>query len=152
MNTITVLFTRRRWNAISWLIRWAVPRSRFALSLSSHCMVLAGDTVYEATMLHGVRRVPREVAMHGQHLVKMTQYQVPRPSAGLEWLDAQVGKPYDWGGAFGLSLAPDRRWSDASAWYCYELAAAALHAAGRPAFADLNHIGETALMSIAPEI
>lgn len=150
MRTITVLFTRRRWNPVSWLIRWAMPRSRFALGLSSHAIILDGDTCYEATMLHGVRAVPKYVALAGQVLVKETHYQVPDPAAGIAWVRSQVGRPYDFRGAFGLALAPDRAWAEDDCWFCYELAGAVLKHAGRPVFANLSHVGETALMAINP--
>lgn len=150
MSIITVVFTRRKWNPISWLIRWAVPRSRFALSLSSHCIVVQGATAYEATMLHGVREVPLEVALEGQTIVKTTHYQVPNAHAGIAFAHNEVGASYDWGGALGMGLAPGRDWADPSSWYCYEFAAAILRAAGRPVFAELSHVGEVALMSINP--
>lgn len=150
MDRITVLFTRRRWNIGSWLIRWAVPRSRFALALSSHCMIVDGDDVYEATMLHGVRKVNRFTALQDQIIVKETRYQVPDAKAGVAWLGEQVGSPYDWDGALGLALTPGRDWKQANKWFCYELAAGALQAAGRPVFENLTHVGETALMAINP--
>ena len=149
-DRITVLFTRRKWNPVSWLIRFVVPRSRFALAMSSHCIVDAGDKMYEAHMLHGVREVDRATALNGQSIVKETCYQVPNAAAGIEWAAGQVGKGYDWGGAFGLGLAPYRDWSEDDKWYCYELAAGVLRAAGRDVFANLTHVGETALMAINP--
>lgn len=150
MNTIRVIFTRRKWNPVSWLIRWACPRSRFALALSSHCIVDAGIAVYEAHMLHGVRCVDREVALKGQTVVKQTDYQVPDTLAGLKWASSQIGARYDWPGALGLGLTPGRDWKQDDKWFCYEFAAAVLHASGRPVFANLTHVGETALMSINP--
>lgn len=175
-DRITVLFTRRARSPISWLIRWAVPRSRFALALSSHCLIDAGEVLYEATMLYGVREVDRATALHGATVVTRTSYQVPDAVAGLAWAKAQVcryvpnpprwlparvrafcgavlkmiNSNYDWHGAIGLGLSPYRNWSDESAWYCYEFAAGVLRAAGRPVFAQLSHIGETALMAIDP--
>jgi hypothetical protein len=150
MNTITVLFTRRTWNPISWLIRWAVPRSRFALALSSHCIIDVGEVLYEAHMLHGVREVNRATALKGQTIVKETRYQVPDAAVGIAWAAAQVGAPYDWPGAIGLGLTPGRDWAQDDKWFCYEFAAGVLRAAGRPVFANLTHIGETALMAINP--
>lgn len=150
MDQITALFTRRRFNPVSWLIRWAVPRSRFALSLSSHCIIDAGDFLYEASMLHGVRKVDRATALKGQTIVKETRYQVPDATAGIAWLDQQIGAPYDWPGALGLGLTPYRDWGQEDKWFCYELAAGVLRAAGRPVFANLTHVGETALMAINP--
>jgi len=152
MQTITLIFTRRKWNPISWLIRWAVPRSRFALALSSHCIIDAGDAVYEAHMLHGVRTTDRATATSGLMIVKEIRYQVPDADAGIAWLKKQVGLPYDWGAALGLGLSPYRDWTQNDKWYCYELAAGALRASGRPVFADIAHVGETALMAINPEL
>jgi uncharacterized protein YycO len=149
-DRITLLFTRRRFNPVSWLIRWAVPRSRFAFGLSSHCIVDAGDKMYEAHMLHGVRQVDRATALKGQTIVKATHYQVPDAAAGLEWAAGQIGKSYDWPGALGLGLTPGRDWGQDDKWFCYEFAAAVLRAAGRDVFENLTHIGETALMAINP--
>jgi hypothetical protein len=147
---VTVIFTKRRWNLLSWLIRWSVPRSRFAFSLSSHCLIDVGDTVIEASMLYGVRETPRDVALKGATIVKITNYQVPDPAAGIAWARAQIGAPYDWRGAMGLGLAPFRNWAQEDKWFCFELAAGVLRAAGRPVFSNLSHIGETALTAINP--
>lgn len=175
MNTINVLFTRRPLNPISWAIRWGMPRSRFALALSSHAIVDFGDVCYEATMTHGVRKLPRELALQGQTVVRQARYEVSSRSAALAWADSQlcVYKPsapawlgkrigeaycaaqlilrsnYDWGGAIGLGLAPDRDWAEAGKWFCYEFAAAVLRAAGGPKFGNVSHIGETALLAVA---
>lgn len=150
MSAITVLFTTRRFNPISWLIRWAVPRSRFALSLSSHCIVADGMTAYEATMLHGVRRTDLATALKGSILIDKRVYGVPDAAAGLAFAEAQVGKSYDWPGALGLGLTPGRDWKQDDKWFCYEFAAAVIHASGRPIFASLTNVGETALMAINP--
>ena len=150
MNSITLVFTARRWNPISWLIRWAVPRSRFALSLSSHCMIECDSVIYEASMTHGVRCVGREEALAGATVVGRIHYTVPDAKAGLDWAAAQCGKPYDWRGAIGLGLTPYRDWTEDDSWYCYELCAGALRAAGRDEFTNLRHVGETALMAIKP--
>lgn len=150
MNTITLVFTARRWNPVSWLIRWAVPRSRFAMGLSSHCLIERDSIVYEANMLHGVRWAPREVALAGCTVVKRISYAVPDAEAGLNWALQQCGKAYDWRAALGLGLTPYRDWAEDDRWYCYELAAGALRAAGRDEFGNLQHIGEIALMAIKP--
>lgn len=150
MGYITVIFTKRKFNPISWLIRWAVPRSRFALSLSSHCLIDDGDVIYEANMLHGVRGVDRDTAMAGLTVVKITHYQVPDRLAGIAWAKRQCGAPYDWPGAIGLGLTPSRDWKQADKWFCYEYAAGILLGAGRPLFENLTHVNETALMAINP--
>lgn len=151
MSTITIIFTLRRWNLISWLIRWVMPRSRFALALSSHAIVVGPDQCYEATMLYGVRPVDFVRALEGQTIVRTIRFQVPDVMAGIAWVEAQCGKGYDWRGAFGLGLAPGRNWAEGDCWFCYELAAGVLQAAGRPVFANLSHVGETALMAINPD-
>ncbi|MGZ9027387.1 MAG: hypothetical protein ACXW2U_08955 [Telluria sp.] len=150
MSRLTVVFTRRRWNPVSWLIRWAMPRSRFSFALSSHAILVDGDDCYEATMLHGVRKVARAVALKNQIIVKETHYSVPDAAAGIQWAAGQVGTPYDFRGAFGLAFAPGRDWAQEDCWFCYEFVAAVLRSAGRPVFANLSHVGETALMAINP--
>lgn len=175
MDEISILFTYRRRNAVSWLIRWAMPRSRFAFALSSHAIVYAGGRCFEATMLHGVREVERSTALDGQTVVRERRYAVPDLAAGLRWARTQLctyeadpprwlpaplqsacaavlrilHNNYDFEGALGLGLAPDRDWASEDAWWCYEFAAGFLRAAGRPVFADLAHVGETALLAIA---
>jgi hypothetical protein len=151
MDTLTVVFTSRRWNPVSWLIRWAVPRSRFALSLSSHAIILDGETAYEANMLHGCRKTDKATALKGLTVQRQVDYPVPDKAAALDWLGTQCvpGKPYDWGGALGLGLSPYRDWAQDDRWYCYELAAGALRAGGLDVFPCLSHIGETALLAIA---
>lgn len=152
MDYITLHFTRRPWNPISFAIRWAMPRTRFALALSSHAIVQIGDWCYEATMLHGVRKVSAKVALKGQLLVRSVHYEVVDLTAATKFADDQVGAGYDFQGAFGLPMAPDRNWEDPSSWFCYELAAAILRAAGRPVGVHLSHVGETALLSISPQL
>jgi len=150
MSTITVIFTKRQWNPVSWLIRWAVPRSRFALALSSHCLIVDGDHVIEANMIHGVRRVPTEVGMAGLTVVKTVDYSVQDAEAGLVWGRLRDGEKYDYPGAFGIAIRVDRDWAEPGRWFCYELAAAVLKAAGRDAFAYAGYITETTLLSIKP--
>lgn len=150
MDTITLIFTRRRWNPVSWLIRWALPQSRFYVGQASHCMICDGTDIIEANMLHGVRRVNKDEALKGAEVVDIIGFQVPDALAGRKWLAEQIGKPYDWRGAFGLALAPERNWQEESDWFCFELAAAALAKAGRRIFIDEGHITGTMLQIIHP--
>jgi uncharacterized protein YycO len=132
------------------MIRWALPRTRFAIALASHCMVVDDECVIEANMLHGVRRVPMSEAIAGAIVVKTVDFDVPDAEAGLTWARKQVDKPYDWLGAFGMAIAPDRTWQDESDWFCFELAAAALAKAGRDIFTDHAHITGSMLMAVKP--
>lgn len=176
MQTIRVIFTRRTWNPVSWLIRWAVPRSRFAWALSSHCLIVDGDYMIEAHMIYGVRRARASDALNGLTTVQTVDYSVPDAEAGLTWARGQVcgysyARPgwmpawicptvaavmlalhnnYDWRGAFGTALTPWRDWFDPVSWFCYELGAGALRAAGRDAFAHTGYITESTLLSIKP--
>jgi hypothetical protein len=175
MDTISIIFTRRQRNPVSWLIRWAMPRTRFAWALSSHAIIYAGGRCFEANMLYGVRETDWDTALAGQTIVRERFYEVPDLEAGLAWIRAQLctyepnpprwlparlqaayavvqrilHNNYDWRGALGLSLAPDRNWADDELWWCYELGAGFLNACGRRLFADLSHVGETALLAVA---
>lgn len=150
MDKITVIFTTRKWNPISWLIRWSIPRSRFYLAEASHCMILDGDSIIEAHMLHGVRRVPVVEGLRGCIEVARVNYHVPDAQTGIEWARSQIGKKYDWLGAFGLALAPDRNWLDESKWFCFEFIAAAIEHAGRKIFSDVGHVSGSELLMINP--
>lgn len=150
MSTITLIFTTRKWNPASWLIRWALPRSRFANALASHSMIIDGSYAIEANMLHGVRRVRLSDALDGSVEVERISYLVADADGGIEWARSQVGKPYDWAGAFGLALAPDRSWQEDSDWDCFEFCAATLAKAGRELFTDHAHITGSMLMAIKP--
>ena len=148
MQQAVILFTRRRWHPVSWLIRWALPVSRFKWARASHSMVLDGDHVIHATMLHGLVRQPLAEAMKSQVLVRRKDYEVPDLEAGLTWArqQAEDGRPYDFKGAFGVSLKPDRNWQHDDAWFCHEFCAAFLHACGRRMFDRFGHVTDTALL------
>ena len=48
------------------------------------------------------------------------------------WLDAQVGKPYDWSALLGLLM--HREWQNADRWFCSELVEACVSKFGRARF------------------
>jgi hypothetical protein len=151
MEQITLIFTKREWNPGSYAIRWSIPKSRFQVAAASHCLIKDGDYYIEAAMGHGVRRTLPEVALKGLTVVKEITFYVPNAEAGLAFARSQIGKPYDYKGAIGLSLAPDRDWTEADMWFCFELAAATLKYAGREDFSDdAGHITGTLLMAIKP--
>jgi uncharacterized protein YycO len=152
MQTIRVHFTKRPWNPVSWLIRHTLPRSILAAALSSHAIIdLCDGTAVEASMIHGVRRAPLADVLKGSEIVATREFGVPDRAAAVEWLQSQVGTRYDFAGAFGL-LEPDRDWQREDAWFCYELAAAALTKAGLNLFNRLGSITERELLGINPEI
>jgi len=171
---IHVIFTARLFNPLSWLIRWMVAPSKVSFSMSSHSMVVDGSYVIEAHMIEGVRRVPRDVALKGARVVREAYYPVPDAEAGLawyrsqlctyqptfaswvpKWVQAVLALPlkmlhnnYDFKGAFGMGLAPNRDWQDPSEWSCYEGVAGTIKAAGLDVFSDWGYVTETTLWSI----
>lgn len=150
MDKVTILFTARPLNPVSWLIRWALPVSRFRWGRASHSMIKVGTDVIHATMMSGVVRQPIGEALKGQTVVGVREFSVPDLAAGMKWAEAQVGKGYDWRGAFGVALSPDRDWREDDSWFCHELVAGFLHASGKPVFARYGHVTDTSLMLINP--
>lgn len=114
-------------------------------------MIVHDGTAYHATMTHGVVKQPIAEALHGQSVVAQQDFEVPDVAAALAWLEMQVGKPYDWRGAVGVSLSPDRVWGSDESWFCHELCAAALRAAGRKLFVECGHVTDSALLLIEPK-
>jgi hypothetical protein len=151
MQTIRVLFTTRRFNPVSLLIRFMVPQSRLVLALASHCVIVDGDQGIEASMLHGVRRGALADILAGSIVVATVDYQVEDAEAGLAWARGEAGRRarYDFGGAFGL-LEPGRDWQDPIAWFCFELAAMALEKAGRRLFRNAAHVTASHLLAVVP--
>ena len=148
MTEATILFSVRPWNPLSWLIRWALPVSRFMWARSSHSMILDGDHVIHATMLKGVVRQPLAEVLQSQKVVARREYDVPDIAAGLAWARSKVGTRYDIEGALGVSLKPDRQWQDDDKYFCHELCAAFIHACGRKIFGRFGHVTDSALLLI----
>jgi hypothetical protein len=171
---IRVIYTAKLFNPVSWLIRWMVGPSKVSFTRSSHGMVVDGVYAIEAHMIFGVRRVPLTVALHGATVVLVADYPVDDAEAGLGWFRSQVctyigrrpawlPKPlqelvalvdlvlhnnYDYKGALGLGIAPDRNWQSPDNWFCYEGIGRALKEAGLNVFAELGHITEGVLLAI----
>lgn len=153
MSQLTVVYTKSPLSPLSWLVRWALPRSRFALALSSHCVILDNEDegyCYHAMLGQGVRKITVNEAYKGSKIVKVIKYNLPDVKSAMRFLDSQCGKGYDLKGAFGISISPDRDWSEDDKWFCYELTAAAIKAGGRDVFTNLSHITEIALMALKP--
>ncbi len=149
---LTVVFTKDVWSPVSWFIRWCLPRSRFCLALSSHCLIYVkdekGDDVYDVHFKHGVQRVNREKALKRRKIVRIVNYSLPDLAAALAFAESQLGHDYDLKGALGLGISPDRDWSDDEDWFCYEFLAAVLKAGGRDVFDRLQHITEVPLLAL----
>lgn len=154
MQVMTALFTTRPFNPMSIAIRAISPISLFKMAPASHVIIIDGDSGYaiEASMMHGVRRVNVDVALSGSKVVKRMDFEVEDAEAGLLALReiAWRGAKYDFKGALGLALEPDRNWQEDSEWFCSELFAYGLQKAGRPLFGDNARVTPYMLMCIAP--
>lgn len=147
---VIIHYTKRLWNPLSWVIRIFLPRSLLRVAMSSHCIVEIHGRFFEAHMLHGVRELDWEQATKGAVVVCSHQHDVPDEDAALAFADGCATRKvkYDFTGAIGLVVKPGRDWREDDKYFCYEFAAAVLHAGGRRIFANLNHITEIALMAI----
>ena len=112
-------------NTVSgWLIRL------FTFSQWNHVSIEIDGQVYEARGRTGVTR--RSAIGYLDEWAEGATVEVDVPSlvAAKMFLESQVGKDYDYGGIFALPFR--KPWHGKSKWFCSELAAAALLAAGLP--------------------
>jgi uncharacterized protein YycO len=121
----------------SWLI------CAFTWSQWSHCIVVEDDEfVIDATLRHGGvrrRRLADVLAEYPKRDVVEIALTAEQEQKALDFVRAQIGKPYDVGAIFGFIARQD--WASPERWFCNELAEAALREAGRPRFRDeLNRI------------
>jgi uncharacterized protein YycO len=116
------------WGAFSQRLR--VPPGLAMGALWHHCGVLDQERqeVIEPLMFKGVVRTPLHEWIDRYPRVGFRAYEVPNAQVGLTFARAQVGKPYDYRGAFGVPLRAN--WDNPGAWYCHELLEAALKEAG----------------------
>jgi uncharacterized protein YycO len=95
----------------------------FTLSWWSHCAILDGDFVIDATLASGVRRIPyREWEEHYTYH-EAVNFPCANKDKAIEFARAQVGKSYDWLGI--LSFIFRKNYEDTSKWFCSELVAEA---------------------------
>lgn len=138
-----IVFARKR-TLGSWLIRLAT------WSRWSHCAVLDGDHVIDATFKHGVAR--RRMADWSAEYPEQCVLHVPVPAeqAAKEWLRQQVGKAYDWSAVLGFITRAD--WADDESWFCSELVEAAIRAGGRHRVrADVSRVTPELVWTVTPE-
>lgn len=111
----------------SWLIRIAT------WSRWSHVAVVDGSDVIESTLQHGgVKRRPLFEFLDEYRHFEFAEWSLPDEPAAMAFLQAQLGKPYDWTALLGFALRRD--WAEDDAWFCNELAEAAAVAGGRQRF------------------
>lgn len=116
MQVITVRFTSK-WppNPTSLAIARLSGSRHF-----SHSMNIIDGQAHEATMLHGCRVVPVDVAMKGVAMYQDMYVPVSNLAAARRWGLDQQGKRYDYAGALGIPFLMSEDWADDSAWWCSE--------------------------------
>jgi hypothetical protein len=93
----------------------------------SHVALVAGETVIEASSIHGVRERP--LADFMADATKVAIIELPGDAdRAIAAARSQIGKPYDWRGILGIGFR--RRWQDQDAWSCSELVAWAIEQSG----------------------
>ena len=114
----------------SWLIR------SFTWSRWSHVAIVEDDCwVIESTLLGGgVRRKLLTAFVDEHSSVEPVDVRLADEEAALDFLRAQLGKPYDWTALLGFIFHRD--WAEPDAWFCSELAEAAAVAGGRRRFRE----------------
>lgn len=111
----------------------------FTWSEWSHVGVVFDDVVYEAVG-SGVRKVPLdEVLRHYHQNCTILNVDVPDEAASRRFLEAQLGKPYDYSAI--ISFVSQRDWAEDDKWFCSELTETAILMGGRLRFREkMNRI------------
>jgi hypothetical protein len=109
----------------SWLLRTVL------FSEWSHCGVVVGDYVIEATMFRGVVATPLEEFKRDRKWA-IVEFPVEDEEAAIKALYKEIGKKYDWLGLLGMPFI--RRWHSTDNWFCSELTAYVLKEGGLSCF------------------
>lgn len=118
MEIVPVIFSRNG-SLFSALIRL------FTWSRWSHCGIIHGDKVIEATFWHGVVATPLHEFQRRYKTWSIQSMPTPDSTSAIKLAMAELGKPYDKTAIISLVLR--RRWQQADSWFCSELLA---HASG----------------------
>lgn len=122
---LSLIFSRGR-HPGSALIRAWPPAGPW-----SHCGVIVGGSVVEATMLRGVVSTPLAEFQRRASLWAVIDLRCPRPEDGEAWALSRIGAGYDWGGALGIVLR-EPELSDGGREYCSMMVCRATRAGGNP--------------------
>lgn len=105
----------------SWWAQWG------------HCgLVTPQGTVIEARAMNGVGEASLHNVQARSSKFTIVEVDCPDPAAAIAFARQQLGKPYDWGGIFGMVAREP--WARDDRWFCSELVEAALAAGGRRRF------------------
>ena len=117
---------------VSWLIRAAT------FGKYSHCAILDEEHwVIHSTFLRGVHRSTLKSFQEAYPTHYFSHIVCPDEAGAMHFLEAQLGKPYDWSAL--LKLVFQRDWQENDRWFCSELAEAALVAGNSQRFRDSVH-------------
>ena len=124
---LTVIYSRERSlgsiavRAGSWWSQWG------------HCgIVTPQGTVIEALAFGGVVESSLHNAKARASKWAIVGVECPDPAAAVAFARQQLGKPYDWGGIFGMVAREP--WASRNRWFCSKLVEAAIAAGGRKRF------------------
>jgi uncharacterized protein YycO len=122
----TRILLYRGWSFVDTLIRW---QTWGRVAHAALYFPQFGDVIYES-VLHGVTRRAwtNDDAKAEQYIVTQSPWGAPNWSRAVEFLDKQVGKPYDIKGLFQfLARSGD---DNPRAWFCSDLVFEAVRHAG----------------------
>ena len=121
---------------------WSYAIRQFQQSPFSHVALLLPGGTYQARFWSGVTLEPTIATLlnTSQHSTGHAIATVPADPAKVEeFCRWQLRKPYDWRAVLGIGFRRD--WRDDRAWFCSELAAAALeHAGVHPVAKDASRV------------
>jgi uncharacterized protein YycO len=127
-ETVTLIY-RRSYTIGSILIRlasWFGPYSHVG------AITPDGKYVIEATISKGVTKTTLSEFEKKSSKSKIVLTQCPNPDKFYQFLEDQIGKPYDWGSIFGI--VSREKWDSPDKWQCAELIEVALKYSGRCRF------------------
>lgn len=94
-----------------------------------HAAIQIGDTVYESMATKGVRKIDITNRLGDFDIFTVIANDVQEQSA-KDFLEAQIGKKYDWGSVIRFVSRKQIHREQAGVWFCSELVFAALQSAG----------------------
>lgn len=124
----------RRTNLPSFLTRALTGGANW-----SHCAAYdwERDIFIEALMFKGVVETPAAEWMARYPSTEVIRIACPQPQKALAFWREQVGKGYDYPGAFSVPFRAN--WQDDGRWYCSEKLEAGVARGGNPRFHQSDH-------------
>lgn len=117
---VRVIFSRRHHPG-------SVALRTFMWSPWSHCGVIDGDEVIQATAEHGVISTSLSEFIGIASEWAIVEFEADNLNTVMA-ARSQLGKPYDWSGCAGIAFHRD--WHQDDSWFCSELVAWALEQGG----------------------